>query len=181
VERANKTLQDRLVKELRLQGVDTLAAGNAMLPAFMADYNARFAKEPADAKDLRRPLAPGEDLDEVFAWREERTVSNSLTLQCDKVLFLLEPTPVAKGLKRKKVTVADYPDGRLKISHGGVDLPYRVFFDKISQVPQGDIVENKRLGAVLAHIRAEQRKTDAQRSAKAPKRRSQAGDLFKVG
>ena len=181
VERANKTLQDRLVKELRLQGIDSLAAGNAMLPAFMADYNARFAKDPANARDLHRPLAPGEDLGEVFAWREERTVSGSLTLQYDKVLFLLEPTPVAKGLKRKRVTVADYPGGRLKISHGGIDLPYRVLFDKISHVPQGDIVENKRLGAVLAHIRVEQQKTDAQRSTKAPKRRSQAGDLFKVG
>lgn len=180
VERANKTLQDRLVKELRLQGVDTLLAGNAALPAFMADCNARFAKPPADAKDLHRPLSAADRLDDVFAWREERTVSNSLTLQYDKVLFLLDPTPVAKGLKRKKVTVADYPDGRLQISHGGVDLPYRIF-GKISQVPQGGIVENKRLGAVLAHIRAEQQKTDTQRSTKAPKRRSQAGDLFKVG
>jgi hypothetical protein len=81
VERANKTLQDRLVKELRLQGADTLAASNAMLPAFMADYNARFAKEPADAKDLHRPLLPADRIDDMFAWREERTVSNSLTLQ----------------------------------------------------------------------------------------------------
>jgi hypothetical protein len=43
VERANKTLQDRLVKELRLAGATTLAEGNALLPAFVADYNARFA------------------------------------------------------------------------------------------------------------------------------------------
>ena len=86
MERANKTLQDRLVKELCLQSVDTLAAGNAMLPAFMADYSARFAKEPADAKDLHSPLSPADNFDDVFAWREERTVSNSLTLQYDKVL-----------------------------------------------------------------------------------------------
>jgi hypothetical protein len=46
VERANKTLQDRLVKELRLAGVSTMEDGNAFLPAFMADYNARFAKAP---------------------------------------------------------------------------------------------------------------------------------------
>ena len=116
----------------------------------------------------------------MFAWREERTVSNSLTLQYDKVLFLLEPTPIAKGLKRKRVSVADYPDGRLKISHGGIDLPYRVF-DKISQVPQADIVENKRLGAVLAHIQAEQMMADAQRSKRMPKRRSQADHMFKTG
>ena len=180
VERANKTLQDRLVKELRLQGVDTLAAGNAMLPAFMADYNARFAKEPAGPKDLHRPLSPADRLDDVFAWREERTVSNSLTLQYDKVLFLLDPTPIAKGLKRKRVTVADYPDGRLAISHGGVDLPYRIF-DKIGQVAQADVVENKRLGAVLAHIRTEQQAKGEQRSRKAPSRRSQTDHLFNVG
>src|SRR5215813_7119824 len=46
VERANKTLQDRLVKELRLAGAATLAEGNALLPAFIADYNARFGKAP---------------------------------------------------------------------------------------------------------------------------------------
>ncbi len=56
VERANKTLQDRLVKELRLAGVSTMEAGNAFLPAFMADYNARFAKAPFNDKDLHRPM-----------------------------------------------------------------------------------------------------------------------------
>ncbi len=50
VERANGTLQDRLVKEMRLSGIDTLAAGNAFLPAFMEKYNAGFAKGP-----FRRP------------------------------------------------------------------------------------------------------------------------------
>ncbi len=46
VERANGTLQDRLVKEMRLCGIDTIAAGKAFLPAFIDDYNARFAKAP---------------------------------------------------------------------------------------------------------------------------------------
>ena len=50
VERANKTLQDRLVKELRLAGAAILAEGNALLPAFIADYNARFATAPANNK-----------------------------------------------------------------------------------------------------------------------------------
>ena len=54
VERAHKTLQDRLVKELRLAGVATLAAGNALLPAFTADYNTRFARPPANKKDLHQ-------------------------------------------------------------------------------------------------------------------------------
>ena len=69
VERANKTLQDRLVKELRLAGVGTMEAGNAFLPTFMLDYNARFAKAPFNDKDLHRPMMPSDRLDEAFTWR----------------------------------------------------------------------------------------------------------------
>jgi hypothetical protein len=58
VERAHKTLQDRLVKELRLAGARTLAEGNALLPRFTADYNTRFAKPPANKKDLHRAFGP---------------------------------------------------------------------------------------------------------------------------
>ena len=107
VERANKTLQDRLVKELRLHRISAIAAGNELLPAFLADYNARFGKQPRNSKNLHRPLSAGDDLTDVFAWREERTVSNSLTLQYDKVVFLLEPNAITRDLRRKRVTVVD--------------------------------------------------------------------------
>src|SRR5471032_818565 len=108
VERANLTLQDRLVKEMRLCGIDTIAAGNAFLPAFIDDYNARFAKPPFDDRDIHRPLAGHDDLDDSFAWKEERSVSVNLTLQYDQVLFILEPTGIARSLARKRVTVIDY-------------------------------------------------------------------------
>src|SRR5204862_4523426 len=149
VERAHKTLQDRLVKELRLAGVRTLAEGNALLPAFIADYNARFAKLPANKKDLHRPLRAGADLEDAFAWKEERTLSQALTLQYDKVIFILEPSEQAKAAIGKRVTVVDYPDGRLSIRYRGIELAYRTF-DKVRQVSQAAIVENKQLGAALA-------------------------------
>ncbi len=127
VERANGTLQDRLVKEMRLSGIDTIAAGNAFLPAFMEQYNARFAKAPFDDRDVHRAVVVGhDDLDDAFAWKEERTVSVNLTLQYDQVLFILEPTGIARSLARKRVTVIDYPDGRLALRYKGVDLPYRL-------------------------------------------------------
>jgi hypothetical protein len=179
VERANKTLQDRLVKELRLKGINSIEGANAFLPAFMADYNARFAKEPRDSKNLHRPLSSTEKLDDVFAWKEERTVSSSLTLQYDKVLFLLDSTPVTCTLRRKRVTVADYPDGQLKILHKGVELPFRRF-DKVRHVSQASIVENKRLGAVLSHIKCAQEQRGTQvRSG--PRRQDQVNHFFKVG
>jgi hypothetical protein len=180
VERANQTLQDRLVKELRLAGISTMEAGNAFLPGFLADHNRRFAKAPRDERNLHRPLGPTDDLDEVLAWKEERTVSNSLTLQYDKVIFILEPTAITRGLARKRVTVVNYPDGRLAIQHNGVDLSYRTF-DKLQQVNPAAIVENKRLGPVLAYIAERQKERDMSRSKKAPRRQGQRNHMFKVG
>ena len=180
VERANGTLQDRLVKEMRLRSIDTVAAGNAFLPIFMADYNTRFAKAPFDERDLHRPLVGDDDLDDAFAWKEDRTVSKNLTLQYDKVLFILEPNEITRSLACKRVMILDYPDGRFAIRHNGVDLPYRTF-DKRPQVNQAAIVENKRLGPVLAYIAEKQKELDMSRSAKAPRRRGQRNHMFKVG
>ncbi len=182
VERAHKTLQDRLVKELRLAGAASLAQGNALLPGFIADYNVRFAKLPANSKDLHRPLRDGDDLEDAFAWKEERTLSQALTLQYDKVLFIVEPSEQAKTAIGKRVTVVDYPDGRLSIRYRGVELAYRTF-DKIRQVDQGAIADNKRLGAVLAMIRDQQQRCEpGHRSQRAPRRRDQRdARLFKVG
>jgi hypothetical protein len=127
-------------------------------------------------------LRAGDDLDDAFAWKQERTLSRALTLQYDKVLFILEPSEQAKATIGKRVTVVDYPDGRLAIRYRGVELDYRTF-DKIRQVDQGTIVENKRLGAALPFIRDEQlRREPLRRSKKAPRRRDQHNPrLFKVG
>jgi transposase len=71
VERAHQTLQDRLVKELRLAGISDREAGNAFLPGFMARYNAKFAKPATQAgADAHRPLAAHDDLDTAFAGRK---------------------------------------------------------------------------------------------------------------
>ena len=151
-----------------------------MLPSFLADYNTRFGKEPRNPKNLHRTLSAGDDLTDVFAWREERTVSNSLTLQYDKVLFLLEPSEITRELRRKRVTVVDYPDGRLAIRYRGLDLPYTTF-DKLRQVSQATVVENKHLGAVLSHIRERQLDRAEARSQPAPRRQGQVGQMSRVG
>jgi hypothetical protein len=180
VERSFGTLQDRLVKEMRLAGISTIETANAFLPSFLTEHNRRFGKEPFDETDAHRPVAADIVLDDVFAWKEERTVTNSLTLQYDKVVFLLEPNVITRPLARQRVTVIDYPDGRLSIRHNGLDLPYRTY-DKLRRVTQAAIVENKRLGEVLAYVAQLQQERDEQRSAKAPRRRGQAErHMFKV-
>lgn len=172
VERVNKTLQDRLVKELRLEGIDTIDTANAFLPTFIEQFNAKFAKEPTNPTDLHRPLSELDDLDEILTWQEDRTVSRSLTVQYDRVVYLLEPTDLAKDLQRKKVRVYDYPDGTIAIKYQDAELPYCVF-DKVRQVKQADIVSHKRLGSVLQLVKEQQQLKSIERSKAAPKRRGQ--------
>jgi hypothetical protein len=172
VERANGTLQDRLVKELRLAGVSSIEAGNAFLEPFRRVYNARFGKPPMSNHDVHRKLQKAERvrLDDVFCWQESRAVSRSLTLQYDKVIYLITPGPDTDRVAGKHVTVCDYPDGRFKIRFEGRELPYKEF-DRLSQVHQGDIVNNKRLGSVLAFVRQEQLAHPERRSKHGPSRR----------
>ena len=87
---------------------------------------------------------------------------------------------VTRPLARQRVMVFDYPDGRLVIKHKGRELPYRIF-DKVRQVDQAAIVENKRLGAVLAYVAERQKQLDVGRSKKVPRRAGQAKRIFKVG
>src|ERR1700739_4939806 len=132
-----------------------MAAATAWLPGFIAAYNARFGRDPANAKDLHRPLAPADDLDEILAWREERTVTRNLTLHYDRMMLILDPTPLARGLAGRKVEVVNYPDGRFAVQFNGATLGFKLF-DKIQTVQPGAIVDDKRLSAVLAPVKAKQ-------------------------
>ena len=172
MERVNKTLQDRLVKEMRLEGIDTMREANEYLLKFIVQFNAKFGKEPANPTDLHRSLTELDQLDEILSWQDERTASHRLTVQYDRVVYLLEPTTLARDLQRKKVRVFDYPDGTVAIKYEGIDLPYSVF-DKVRQVKQADIVLNKRLGSGLQIVKEQQRVKPVERSKSAPQRRGQ--------
>src|ERR1700737_154287 len=91
VERAHHTLQDRLVKELRLASISTIEAANAFLPAFVQTYNGRFAKPPASERDLHRSMAGTNDLDDILCWREQRSVSRQLVVNNNPMKSLLRP------------------------------------------------------------------------------------------
>ncbi|MGE6696028.1 ISNCY family transposase [Sphingobium limneticum] len=179
VERANGTLQDRLVKAMRLEGISSIAESNAFLASYMARHNARFARPAFDARDLHRPLAPHDDLCSIMVWREQRTVTAALTLHYNKAMFILEPNEVSNRLARKRVTVCEYPDGRLEIQHEGHVLPYRQF-DKMRQVNQPAIVENKHLDAALMLAKQMQAimPHHRKRNNDAPARQAQPSHLF---
>jgi hypothetical protein len=98
----------------------------------------------------------------------------------DKVVFILEPTDQAKAAIGKRVTVVDYPHGRLAIRYPASPITPSTGFGRPTKVP---IDDNKRLGAVRATIRDQQlRREPEHRSDRAPRRRDQQNArLFKVG
>src|SRR3981189_1994479 len=157
VERAHHTLQDRLVKELRLAGISTIEAANAFLPGFVANYNGRFAKLPARDKDIHRLRAGMNDLDDVLCWREQRSVSRQLVVNYNRMKFMLRPDKTSAAVAGKVVDIYDFPDGRLEIRWKGLPLSYSVF-DHLQRVSHAAIIENKRLGEVLAWIKQQQDK-----------------------
>lgn len=153
VERVNRTLQDRLVKELRLAGITGIEAGNAFLPGFVERFNTRFALPPARPDDLHRPLNLAPDrLRQVLCWREQRHVGQQLTLSYERKLIMLEETELTRGLVGQYVDTYTFADGRLEVRWQGAALSYRAF-DKDQRVTQADVVENKRLSAVLAQVK----------------------------
>jgi transposase len=156
VERVNRTLQDRLVKELRLESISTLEAANAHLSGFVARFNDRFATAPARPENHHRPLARTlADLDAILAWREQRYVTQQLALSYDNKRIILEETPLTAGLIGKYVEIYEFPDGRLEVRWKGAALAHRVF-DKKQRVTHTAIVENKRLSEALTWVKARQ-------------------------
>ncbi|CAB3671332.1 ISNCY family transposase [Trinickia soli] len=169
VERAHLTLQDRLVKELRLRNISTVAEANAWAPSFMAAYNARFAKPPKSSFDAHRPLRDDEDLDLLMTWRETRRVTKSLTVQYDRVMYLLEDTLPNRKLIGRYIEVWEYPDGRIEIRADDRVLPYRQY-DRLAEIDQGVVVEHKRLSHVLQVAQALQAQRDDRRASGSPSR-----------
>lgn len=111
--------------------------------------------------------------------KEVRTLSQSLTLRYDKILFVLEPSALSRPLAGKKVVVCDYPDGRLEIMHESYVLPYRTF-DTLRSVHRSVVVENKRLDDMLSVIIEQQAGRDQQRSKSGPRRTGQTDHMFGI-
>lgn len=126
VERTNGILQDRLIKALRLAGISDLDQANAFLEqSFLPDYNARFAKAPADRTDAHVPYRSGE-LDAALCMREDRTVGKDQCIGWAGQVLQLTPGRRSPSLGGKKVEVVVRLDGTLEVRHGRQRIPHTV-------------------------------------------------------
>jgi transposase len=146
VERVNQTLQDRLVKELRLQEISDLPAANAYLPAFRADFNRRFAVMPRDPTDAHRPLRVADDLTRILALRELRTLSKNLTLSYNNVIYQIQTNRPGYALRQAQVEVRERWDGQIAIFYKGRPLNYTLYREPPKQA---ELITSKMLNPEL--------------------------------
>jgi len=142
IERANQTLQDRLVKELRLRGISDIDSANRYLPEFRADFNRRFAVAPRSNHDAHRPLLPSENLTVILTRQETRTLSRNLTLQFNNVIYQIHSERPVYALRNAKVTVCQNAKGEVTILYKNQPLSFSIYQQPIRQA---EIVDTKTL------------------------------------
>lgn len=117
IERLWRTLQDRLIAELRLRGITTREAANTFVPLFIADYNRRFAGPPADPHPAWR--RPPRDLALVLSCRYTRTVARDNTVRLGPRWLQLPPGPGGRSWACSRVELRECLDGRLVALYDG--------------------------------------------------------------
>ena len=129
VERLFQTLQDRLVKALRLAGIDTMAEANAFLPTYLPGHNERFAVTPAYADDAhQRYEGSSIELSRTCALHYLRKLSKDLVLSFNRQRYIIQTGGAPRyALRGKEVTVVRYADTRIEILNGDELLPFAVF------------------------------------------------------
>ena len=138
-ERAFRTLQDRLPKELALAGIATIEAANRWIAeSYVPSHNAAFAVAPTEAGSAFVADRLGQAC-EILCLQEERRVGNDNTVKWRGLSLQIPPSPLRPHFVRAIVRVHEYPDGRLAVFHG----PHRLAeFD-----PQGNPRDDKKLAA----------------------------------
>lgn len=153
VERLFLTLQDRLVKALRLAGVDDLTGANATLPGFLERHNARFAVAAADPEDAHQPYTGRAiDLARACALHHPRRLSKDLVLSFNRQRYILQTGGQPRyDLHGQTVTVITHADRRIELLHRGAALAFKPFDPATpDQSPVDDKSINARVDDLLA-------------------------------
>jgi transposase len=128
VERLFGTLQDRLVKEMRLAGIATMEEANRFLEGYWPEFNAQFAKEAREAGDRHRPLAKTLDLRTIFCLKGTRTINDGYLIRWHSRVFAIQNPTL--GMRRRPAQVFEQRDGRIVLRFNGREILHREVTEK---------------------------------------------------
>lgn len=124
VERMNGTLQDRLVKAMRLEGINDMASANKYLSKnFLPAFNRRFGIPATDPVDVHAPVP--RNLDEVLSWEEERVVQRDWTVSCANRFYQIDRHHERLSLVRRKVVIRTLRGGNIQLTYRNTKLKWK--------------------------------------------------------
>lgn len=149
VERSNQTLQDRLIKEMRLKGICTIEEANGYAAEYIKKHNDKFAVKAADCDDKHRPVTQSKEaLDQILSIQHERKISKNLEVFFENKIYQIKTETKGYRLRNKRVTVCTNSTGVTSILDGDKALEYTVLV-RASSVKE---VDTKELNGLLDEI-----------------------------
>lgn len=149
VERMNQTLQDRLVKEMRLKQIATIEEANAFLPEFTQQLNNKFHVEPRSKVNMHRPIPKNIDLKKILCIKEKRVLSKNLTFQFNNFIFQIQTKRSAYSLRKTTVTICHRYDGSITLwDHKERPLEYTA----VKKLPNTRETSSKKLNRLVDDI-----------------------------
>jgi len=156
VERLFETLQDRLVKEMRLVGIRSWTDGTAYLrEVYIPKHNAKFAVAPREKGDLHRPLLASENLRRIFTLQSQRTVSKDLLVEYKNRRYQLTPANGQRyTLRNTKITVAEGEEDNVVFLYKNQQIPFSIACQKAYRQNTREVVSAKLFNERRVHIPA---------------------------
>lgn len=148
VEKVNQTLQDRLVKEMRLRGINTMDKANRYLPEFMEIYNRKFAVVANSPANMHRLLLPTDNLDDILCHKYTRILSKQLTISYGNKIYQIQTERPTYTMRYAPVTVKEDNQGNITIYYKLQKLNYTVFYRQ----PKSEIIDSKQLNLAVDAI-----------------------------
>jgi len=142
IERLFNTLQDRLVKEMRLKKLSTLEEGNKYLKEYIKEHNAHFSVVAQNKENKHKALLKEHNLEEILCYKSERTLSKNLEVSYEGRILQISQEKPSRAMRRAKVTVIETLEGEIKIEYQGKNLEYKELYVKDSQ---GRVLNRKSL------------------------------------
>lgn len=155
VERVNSTLQDRLVKEMRLKNISNIKDANQFLPTFTQKLNQKFGVAPRSKVDMHRKLSRKIDLTKILCIKETRVLSKNLTFQHNNTIFQIQTKRSAYTLRKTRVTICERYDGCTTI-WDDKDRPME--YTCIKRLPKQKTTSSKELNSLVDAILGKQKK-----------------------
>ena len=126
VERANLTLQDRLIKEMRLIGISSIEEGNRYLPKFIKQYNEKFAVKAKSTTNAYRDLNQSvESLDYILSVQQNRILTKNLEFKLGDQILQIQSAGGGYRYRRAKVTIYEHVDNSITVMHKNTKLKYK--------------------------------------------------------